>query len=64
MCIRDRLYVIGQWIIISCSVCVYATVIGLYCVLTHPRFFRQRAITYQQVYSEEEEEQENEWNVL
>ena len=60
------LYVIGQWIIISCSVCVYATVIGLYCVITNPRFFKQRAITYQREYNEDEDEEddEDEWNVL
>ena len=60
------LYVIGQWIIISCSVCVYATVIGLYCIIINPRYFKQRAITYQRDYSEgeDDDDDEDQWNVL
>jgi len=56
------LYVIGQWIIISCSVGVYAIILALYCIIINPRYFKQRTITYQREYSEDEDD--SEWNVL
>ena len=56
------LYVIGQWIIICGSVGVYAIVIALYCIIINPRYFKQRTITYQREYSEDEDD--SEWNVL
>ena len=60
------LYVIGQWIIISCSVGVYAIILALYCIIINPRYFKQRTITNQRVYIDDEDEDDDvsEWNVL
>jgi hypothetical protein len=60
------LYVIGQWIIICGSVGVYAIVIALYCIIINPRYFKQRTITNQRVYIDDEDEDDDvsEWNVL